>query len=156
WTYPSKLADLRIEIRQNPPFAGRGDGRRLVCAAPVRRPALRWCGTAGGGPAATYSRRPAGGAALAPDARVTTLDKREKERAKAMKERIVITALAKSSAFRVLLRLLVVLLALGEPVRAAVASAAATDERAPSTASSETQQPDPNLIWVCGYLQEKC
>jgi hypothetical protein len=51
---------------------------------------------------------------------------------------------------------LAVLVALGEPVRAAVATARPPDEGSPSTTSSEPQQLDPNLIQLCGYNEEKC
>ena len=55
-----------------------------------------------------------------------------------------------------LVYLLAVLVALGEPVRAAVATAAPVHDESPSTASSDTQQLDPNLIQVCSYNEEKC
>ena len=55
-----------------------------------------------------------------------------------------------------LVYVLAVLVALGEPVRAAVATAAPADEGSPSTTSSEPQQLDPNLIQLCSYNQEKC
>ena len=50
-----------------------------------------------------------------------------------------------------LVYLLAVLVALGEPVRAAVATAAPVHDESRSTASSDAQQLDPNLIQVCSY-----
>ena len=55
-----------------------------------------------------------------------------------------------------LVYLLAVLVALGEPVRAAVATAAPVHDESRSTASSDAQQFDPNLIQVCSYNEEKC
>ena len=55
-----------------------------------------------------------------------------------------------------LVYVLAVLVALGEPVRAAVATAAPARDESPASTSSEVQQLDPNLVQLCTYLEEKC